>query len=38
MPQAVAVSLTTVIATSNAISGSAEARSAINLRLGFRSS
>lgn len=35
MPQAVAVSLTTVIATSNAISGSAEARTAINLRLGF---
>ena len=35
MPQAVAVSLTTVIATSNAISGSVEARTAINLRLGF---
>jgi uncharacterized protein len=35
MPQAVAVSLTTVIATSNAISGSAQSRSAINLRLGF---
>ena len=35
MPQAVAVSLTTVIATSNAISGSTEARSTINLRLGF---
>jgi uncharacterized membrane protein YfcA len=35
MPQAVAVSLTTVIATSNAISGSAQGRSAINLRLGF---
>ena len=35
MPQAVAVSLTTVIATSNAISGSAEARTAINLKLGF---
>jgi uncharacterized membrane protein YfcA len=35
MPQAVAISLTTVIATSNAISGSAEARSAINMRLGF---
>lgn len=35
MPQAVAVSLTTVIATSNAISASAEARPAINLRLGF---
>jgi uncharacterized membrane protein YfcA len=35
MPQAVAVSLTTVIATSNAISSSAEARSTINLRLGF---
>lgn len=35
MPQAVAVSLTTVIATSNAISGSVQSRSAINLRLGF---
>lgn len=35
MPQAVAVSLTTVIATSNAISGSDDARSAINLKLGF---
>ena len=35
MPQAVAVSLTTVIATSNAISGSVDARTAINLRLGF---
>lgn len=35
MPQAVAVSLTTVIATSNAVSGSAQSRSAINLRLGF---
>ena len=35
MPQAVAVSLTTVIATSNAISGSPDARSAINLKLGY---
>lgn len=35
MPQAVAVSLTTVIATSNAISQSEHGRSAINLRLGF---
>jgi uncharacterized membrane protein YfcA len=35
MPQAVAVSLTTVIATSNAVSASATGRSAINLRLGF---
>lgn len=35
MPQAVAVSLTTVIATSNAISGSADSRSAINLKLGY---
>ncbi len=35
MPQAVAVSLTTVIATSNAISGTSQSRAAINLRLGF---
>ena len=35
MPQAVAVSLTTVIATSNAISQSEHSRSALNLRLGF---
>lgn len=35
MPQAVAVSLTTVIATSNAVSSSSVGRSAINLRLGF---
>lgn len=35
MPQAVAVSLTTVIATSNVISGTAQSRAAINLRLGF---
>ncbi|MGE3885856.1 MAG: sulfite exporter TauE/SafE family protein [Vicinamibacterales bacterium] len=35
MPQAVAVSLTTVIATSNAISGSMAGRQYINLRLGF---
>jgi uncharacterized membrane protein YfcA len=35
MPQAVAVSLTTVIATSNALSASSTGRSAINLRLGF---
>lgn len=35
MPQAVAVSLTTVIATSNAVSGAMTGRSAINLRLGF---
>jgi hypothetical protein len=35
MPQAVAVSLTTVIATSTAVSGSASGRTAINLRLGF---
>lgn len=33
--QAAAVSLTTVIATSNAISSSSQGRSAINLRLGF---
>jgi uncharacterized membrane protein YfcA len=35
MPQAVPVSLVTVIATSNAISGSEQSRAAINLRLGF---
>lgn len=35
LPQAVAVSLTTVIATSNAVSGSSAWRSSINLRLGF---
>lgn len=35
MPQAVAVSLTTVIATSNAISESSDARSAINMKLGY---
>lgn len=35
MPQAVAVSLTTVIATSNAVSGSTAGRASINLRLGF---
>lgn len=35
MPQAVAISLTTVIATSNVISGTAQSRAAINLRLGF---
>jgi uncharacterized protein len=35
MPQAVAVSLTTVIATSNAVSGSVAGRSLINMRLGF---
>lgn len=35
MPQAVAVSLTTVIATSNAVSGSMAGRQYINLRLGF---
>jgi uncharacterized membrane protein YfcA len=35
MPQAVAVSLTTVIATSNAVSATASSRSAINMRLGF---
>jgi uncharacterized protein len=35
MPQAVPVSLVTVIATSNAVSGSEQNRAAINLRLGF---
>jgi len=35
MPQAVAVSLTTVVATSNAVSGSMAGRQYINLRLGF---
>jgi uncharacterized protein len=35
MPQAVAVSLTTVIATSNVLSASPSARAVINLRLGF---
>jgi len=35
MPQAVAVSLVTVIATSNAVSGSMAGRQYINLRLGF---
>jgi uncharacterized protein len=35
MPQAVAVSLTTVIATSNVLSASPSSRSVINLRLGF---
>jgi uncharacterized membrane protein YfcA len=35
MPQAVAVSLTTVIATSNTLSASTSGRAAINLRLGF---
>ena len=35
MPQAVAVSLTTVIATSNTLSASTAGRSAINMRLGF---
>jgi uncharacterized membrane protein YfcA len=35
MPQAVAVSLTTVIATSNALSDSSSGRTAINMRLGF---
>jgi len=35
MPQAVAISLTTVIATSNAVSGSMAGRQYINLRLGF---
>jgi hypothetical protein len=35
MPQAVAVSLTTVIATSNVVSATSQSRSAINLRLGF---
>ena len=35
MPQAVAVSLTTVIATSNTLSASSAGRSAINMRLGF---
>jgi hypothetical protein len=35
MPQAVAVSLTTVIATSNAVSGASGSRALINLRMGF---
>jgi len=35
MPQAVEVSLTTVIATSSALSASSWARTAINMRLGF---
>ncbi|MCC7124991.1 MAG: sulfite exporter TauE/SafE family protein [Acidobacteria bacterium] len=35
VPQAVAVSLVTVIATSNAVSGSSAGRPLINLRLGF---
>jgi uncharacterized membrane protein YfcA len=35
MPQAVAVSLTTVIATSNTLSASSLGRTAINMRLGF---